>query len=263
MSRPKARIERGDVGEVVLVESAFLPGGHAPALEQRPRRGRRWRAHRQNGTHSVDLIRYLLGPIAEVMAVDIKRVQHLAVEDTARMVLRSEVRVMAAIGLSWSIDKSSEDFLTVYGSEGGCASAGAGRGPPARRCVEPSATATTRSPPCRRSATSSMRCSSRACARPPRSARLASVAVIEAAYASMAACAWRPVSAETVGTAGNGSQGDGADPPTALIEERSASARAPPCGTACTCAARHLHRPALRGRREDLHRLRRGHRLTW
>lgn len=194
----KRRIDRGDVGEVVLVENAFTS-----RVEMRER----WNSNPDiagggvlidNGTHSVDLIRYLLGPVAEVMAVDIKRVQHLAVEDTARMVLRSEGGVMAAIDLSWSIDKSSEDFLTVYGSEGelrvgwrrsearrrggdwerfgdGYDKIGAMRG--AVRDFLDGLTGTgTRQ-------TTSLDA-------------LASVAVIEAAYASMTACAWRPVGVE-------------------------------------------------------------------
>ncbi|MGD9752590.1 MAG: Gfo/Idh/MocA family protein [Acidimicrobiia bacterium] len=200
----KARIERGDVGEVVLVENAFT---------SRVDMHQRWNSDPDvagggvlidNGTHSVDLVRYLLGPIAEVMAVDIKRVQHLAVEDTARMVLRSESGVMAAVDLSWSIDKSSEDFLTVYGSEGelriGWRRSEARRlGGAWERFGDGYDKITAMRGAVRDFLDALQQQGVRQTT--PLDA-LASVAVIEAAYASMAACAWRPVSAETVGTAG-------------------------------------------------------------
>ena len=71
-----------------------------------------------NGTHSVDIVRYFLGPIAEVMAVEGKRAQGLAVEDTARIFLRSVEGVIGTIDLSWSLDKSLDHYLWIYGSDG-------------------------------------------------------------------------------------------------------------------------------------------------
>ena len=71
-----------------------------------------------NGTHSVDLIRYFLGPIAEVQAVGGKNVQGLAVEDTVQLFVRTEDGVMGAVDLSWSLDKGFEGFIDIYGSRG-------------------------------------------------------------------------------------------------------------------------------------------------
>jgi predicted dehydrogenase len=71
-----------------------------------------------NGTHSVDVVRYFLGPIAEVMAVEGKRVQGLAVEDTAQLFIRSQDGVMGTIDLSWSVDKAVDSFINIYGSHG-------------------------------------------------------------------------------------------------------------------------------------------------
>lgn len=114
----RRRVAAGEIGDVVLVANAFTS-----RLDMRGR----WQSDpavagggvvMDNGTHSVDIVRYLLGPIREVMAVDVRRVQGLAVEDTAMLVTRSVDGVMATVDLSWSIDKSLEDLLTVYGTAG-------------------------------------------------------------------------------------------------------------------------------------------------
>ena len=71
-----------------------------------------------NGTHSVDLVRYFLGPIAEVSAVEGKSVQRLPVEDTVRMFIRSADGVMANVDLSWSLNKELPSYIDIYGSHG-------------------------------------------------------------------------------------------------------------------------------------------------
>lgn len=111
-------IRSGAIGEPVIFENAFT--SHVDM-------SRRWNSDPDisgggvlidNGTHSADIVRYLLGPITEVMAVEGKRVQNLAVEDTAKMFLRTTTGVMASVDLSWSLDKSLEHFIWVYGTEG-------------------------------------------------------------------------------------------------------------------------------------------------
>jgi predicted dehydrogenase len=53
-----------------------------------------------------------------VSAVEGKRVQGLAVEDTAQMFLRSADGAMGTIDLSWSLDKAVDAYIGIYGSEG-------------------------------------------------------------------------------------------------------------------------------------------------
>jgi predicted dehydrogenase len=71
-----------------------------------------------NGTHSVDVVRYLLGPIVEVLAVEGKRVQSLEVEDTAQLFVRTMGGERATVDLSWTIDKERDTYIDVYGTEG-------------------------------------------------------------------------------------------------------------------------------------------------
>ena len=116
--RAKSIVTSGILGEILAVENAFTAKVEMAG---------RWNSDPavsgggvliDNGTHSVDIVRYFLGPIAEVMAVEGKRAQGLAVEDTARIFLRSVDGVIGTIDLSWSLDKSLEHYLWIYGSEG-------------------------------------------------------------------------------------------------------------------------------------------------
>ncbi|MCG8591461.1 MAG: Gfo/Idh/MocA family oxidoreductase [Proteobacteria bacterium] len=116
--RARSMVESGVVGDLVLFENAFT--AHVDM-------SKRWNADPQlsgggvlidNGTHSVDIARYFLGPVAEVQAVEGKRIQGLAVEDTARLFLRSRDGVMATIDLSWSLNKELDHFIDIYGSAG-------------------------------------------------------------------------------------------------------------------------------------------------
>jgi predicted dehydrogenase len=71
-----------------------------------------------NGVHSVDLVRFLLGPVTAVLATEAARPAGWLVEDTARLQLRTAAGIDAHVELSWSIDKSLPDFLRVYGTDG-------------------------------------------------------------------------------------------------------------------------------------------------
>jgi predicted dehydrogenase len=108
----------GDLGQPRLVEVAFTS-----RVDMRSR----WNSDPSisgggvvidNGTHAVDLLRFLLGDMAEVLAVEQSRPDGMVVEDCARLMLRAESGADAFVDLAWSIDKSLGDFLKVFGTEG-------------------------------------------------------------------------------------------------------------------------------------------------
>lgn len=114
----KEILQTGAIGEVILVENTFA---------SRVDMSTRWNSHPEvagggvlidNGTHSVDLVRFMIGPVAEVLAVEGIRAQGLEVEDTAQLFLRSESGARATVDLSWSLDKEREWYLELYGSDG-------------------------------------------------------------------------------------------------------------------------------------------------
>jgi predicted dehydrogenase len=114
----KALVDMGEVGELVSFDNVFA--------SRVPMAGR-WNADPSvsgggvlidNGTHSVDIARYFLGSISEVMAVAAKRVQEVPVEDTAQMLIRTSDGAHGTIDLSWSIHKEVDSYISIYGSQG-------------------------------------------------------------------------------------------------------------------------------------------------
>ena len=116
--RAKALVSSGILGDIILFENVFT---------SRVDMANRWNSKPaisgggvliDNGTHSVDIMRYLFGPVAELQVVEGKRVQNLEVEDTVRMLVKTTGGVIGNIDLSWSMNKEQSTFLSIYGSQG-------------------------------------------------------------------------------------------------------------------------------------------------
>ncbi|MGZ6885074.1 MAG: Gfo/Idh/MocA family protein [Acidimicrobiia bacterium] len=116
--RARALVERGAIGELIQLENTFA---------SRVAMQGRWNADPaiggggvliDNGTHSVDIARYFLGPIRETLVVERRRVQSLPVEDGVELLLRAASGATATVDLSWSYDNAEDDYLRLYGTGG-------------------------------------------------------------------------------------------------------------------------------------------------
>ncbi len=116
--RAKQIVDSGILGEIILFENVFAA---------RVDMSKRWNSDPavsgggvliDNGTHSVDIARYFLGPLAEVHVMEGKRSPGFPVEDTVRIFVRSELGVIGNIDLSWRINKELDQYISIYGSQG-------------------------------------------------------------------------------------------------------------------------------------------------
>lgn len=116
--RARSIVASGVLGDLILCENVFA--SHVDMTS-------RWNSIPgisgggvliDNGTHSVDLMRFFLGPLAKVHVLEGKRSQGLRVEETAVMFVRSATGVIGSIDLSWVITKQRESYLDIYGSRG-------------------------------------------------------------------------------------------------------------------------------------------------
>jgi len=71
-----------------------------------------------NGTHSLDIARFLLGGIDTIQTVRGTQIQDFSVEDTVRIFFKTKSEALGSIDLSWSLDKPLDDYVTIYGTEG-------------------------------------------------------------------------------------------------------------------------------------------------
>jgi predicted dehydrogenase len=116
--RAKSLIASGVLGDILLFENAFT---------SKVDMSKRWNSDPamsgggvliDNGTHSIDIARYLLEPVTEVLAVEGRRTQNPAVEDTVNLFLRTRSGMMATVDLSWNLNKELDTYVRIYGTNG-------------------------------------------------------------------------------------------------------------------------------------------------
>jgi len=114
----KRIVDSGAIGDIVLFENAFA--AHVDMAN-------RWNSNPaisgggvliDNGTHSLDLARYFLGPLGEVLAIEGPRTPGLQVEDTVSVFVHSKSGIIGTIDLSWAINKELDRYVSIFGTRG-------------------------------------------------------------------------------------------------------------------------------------------------
>jgi predicted dehydrogenase len=118
VSKAKELVEQGVVGHMVMAEIAFCARADMRS---------RWPSDPaiagggvliDNGSHAVDIIRYLLGPISRVQAQHGRNIQELPVEDTSMVFVETTDAVWGRIDLSWCIEKNHDAYICMHGDQG-------------------------------------------------------------------------------------------------------------------------------------------------
>ena len=116
--KAKGILASGVLGEVLQFENAFTA---------KVDMSKRWNSDSEvsgggvlidNGTHSVDIIRYFLGSIESVLVVDAGGTQGLKVDENVKMFAKTRNNVTASVDLTWGINKELPYFISVYGTNG-------------------------------------------------------------------------------------------------------------------------------------------------
>ena len=116
--RARSIVRSGILGEPVLFENTFM--SHVDMTS-------RWNSQPDisgggvlidNGTHSVDIMRYFIGPLQVIHAVEGPSIQGLAVDETVYVTARGGDGAIGRMDLSWSISKQCDDYIAVYGPAG-------------------------------------------------------------------------------------------------------------------------------------------------
>ena len=116
--KAKGILASGMLGDVLQFENAFTA---------KVDMSKRWNSNASmsgggvlidNGTHSVDIIRYFMGGIDSVLVVDAGGTQGLPVDENVKMFAKTTDNVTASVDLTWGINKELPHFISIYGSNG-------------------------------------------------------------------------------------------------------------------------------------------------
>lgn len=116
--KAKSLVASGILGDIVQFDNSFTA---------KVDMSKRWNADKSisgggvlmdNGTHSVDIIRYFLGPVTEVLAVESGGTQGLSVDENVRLMAKTENGIVATVDLTWGISKELPYFISIYGTNG-------------------------------------------------------------------------------------------------------------------------------------------------
>ena len=116
--KAKGILTSGVLGDVLQFENAFTA---------KVDMSKRWNSDSamsgggvliDNGTHSVDIIRYFLGAIDSVLVVDAGGTQSLKVDENVKMFAKTKDGVTASVDLTWGINKELPYFISIFGTNG-------------------------------------------------------------------------------------------------------------------------------------------------
>ena len=116
--KAKGIVTSGILGDVVQFENAFTA---------KVDMSKRWNSQREisgggvlidNGTHSVDIIRFFLGSIDSILAVEAGSTQGLSVDENVKMLAKTKSGITASVDLTWGINKELPNFISIYGTNG-------------------------------------------------------------------------------------------------------------------------------------------------
>lgn len=116
--KAKSILASGVLGDVLQFENAFTA---------KVDMSKRWNSDERiagggvlidNGTHSVDIIRYFLGGIESVFVVDSGGTQGLSVDENVKMFAKTFGGVTSSVDLTWGINKELPYFISIYGTNG-------------------------------------------------------------------------------------------------------------------------------------------------
>ena len=116
--RAKSLVASGILGEIVRLENVFTSRvDMAPRWNSDPVRSGGG-VLIDNGTHSVDIMRYLAGPVTAVQVTEVKRVQDIPVEDSVHVCARTASGVIGTFDLSWSLQSGVSSYINLCGTRG-------------------------------------------------------------------------------------------------------------------------------------------------